>query len=107
MMGLRVNGNSKLMGKSVKEFCENCDGFKVGIVAVSRKKQTTIPWGDFIFEDSVDRMSYQTIYANPEEAKSIAAPTAGLHFEDQMFYLIKKKYKLETSKKVTVMKIVK
>jgi trk system potassium uptake protein TrkA len=51
MMGLRVNGNSKLTGKSVKEFCENCDGFRVGIVAVSRKKETTIPWGDFVFEE--------------------------------------------------------
>ncbi len=50
MMGLRVNGNSKLMGKSVKEFCESCDGFKVGIVAVTRKKETTVPLSDFIFD---------------------------------------------------------
>ena len=50
MMGLRVNGNSKLMGKSVREFCESCDGFTVGIVAVIRKTVTTVPWGDFLFE---------------------------------------------------------
>ena len=47
--------------------------------------------GNLVFEDCVDRMSYQTIYANPEEAKSVAAPTAGLHFETQMFDLIKEK----------------
>jgi trk system potassium uptake protein TrkA len=52
MMGLRVNGNTKLAGKSVKEFCESCDGFKVGIVAISRKKETTVPWSSFIFENN-------------------------------------------------------
>ena len=50
MMGLRVNGNSKLMDRSVKELCESCDGFKVGIVAVIRKTETTVPLSNFIFE---------------------------------------------------------
>ena len=50
MMGLRVNEGSMLTDKSVKEFCDICNGFEVGIVSVTRKKETTVPWGDFIFQ---------------------------------------------------------
>ncbi|MGJ3233357.1 MAG: tRNA preQ1(34) S-adenosylmethionine ribosyltransferase-isomerase QueA [Oceanicaulis sp.] len=35
--------------------------------------------------DAADREDYQTIYAAPDKAGSVAAPTAGLHFTDRLF----------------------
>ncbi len=38
-----------------------------------------------------DKFSYQTIYANNKQEKSVAAPTAGLHFTQELLDKIKKK----------------
>lgn len=35
--------------------------------------------------DAADLEDYQTVYAAPEKAGSVAAPTAGLHFTDRLF----------------------
>ena len=35
-------------------------------------------------DDAQDRERYQTIYANPNKNRSVAAPTAGLHFDDDL-----------------------
>ena len=40
--------------------------------------------GDTSSIDSHDRANYQTVYARMEQAKSVAAPTAGLHFDDAL-----------------------
>lgn len=36
--------------------------------------------GEQAFADQLDRQWYQTVYADPDAAQSVAAPTAGLHF---------------------------
>ncbi len=41
--------------------------------------------------DSNDLNRYQTVFANEEKAKAVAAPTAGLHFDDKMLSKIKAK----------------
>ena len=41
--------------------------------------------GDAFTDDSQDREQYQTIYADFEQSRSVAAPTAGLHFDDHLF----------------------
>lgn len=41
--------------------------------------------------ESIDDESYQTVYANPNKCDSVAAPTAGLHFTDNLLIKLKQK----------------
>jgi S-adenosylmethionine:tRNA ribosyltransferase-isomerase len=43
------------------------------------------PLPPYIKESSAQEGRYQTVYARPEKNKSAAAPTAGLHFTDDLF----------------------
>lgn len=42
-------------------------------------------------DDEADRERYQTVYANPEHAGAVAAPTAGLHFDAPMLRAIEER----------------
>ena len=42
-------------------------------------------------EENIDKERYQTVYANDEKAGSVAAPTAGLHYNDDLLNAIKNK----------------
>ncbi|MBC8202246.1 MAG: tRNA preQ1(34) S-adenosylmethionine ribosyltransferase-isomerase QueA [Planctomycetes bacterium] len=47
--------------------------------------------GDLVIEDEQDRRLYQTVYADSNQCHSVAAPTAGLHFDDLLLEKIKAK----------------
>jgi len=54
MLGIQINGHNQIVGRSVKELCDDSKELKFGIVSVVRGNKTIVPWGDFIFK-SKDR----------------------------------------------------
>ena len=52
MLGIRLEkGCSQIIGKTVREICEQTENYKFGIIAVLRNTETTVPWSDFKFQD--------------------------------------------------------
>ena len=39
--------------------------------------------GEYV-QDAIDREQYQTVFADASQCESVAAPTAGLHFDEQL-----------------------
>ena len=54
MLGIQINGHNQVVGRTVKELCDDSKELKFGIVSVVRGNKTIVPWGDFIFK-SKDR----------------------------------------------------
>jgi len=50
MIGIQIPYNNQIVGRSVKEICDESKEIKFGIVSVIRRNKTIVPWGDFIFE---------------------------------------------------------
>jgi S-adenosylmethionine:tRNA ribosyltransferase-isomerase len=47
--------------------------------------------GDVEVDDATDRVSYQTVFADANQCRSVAAPTAGLHFDEALLNKIEAK----------------
>ncbi len=69
-MGLEFPIHSKIVGRSVKELCDEGHVIKFGIVSVIRGNETIIPWGDFVFEPN-DRAYFIIKTENLEELLKI------------------------------------
>ena len=51
MIGIRLEGNCPIIGKTVRDFCEEERDFKFGIITVLRNGESHVPWSDFEFKD--------------------------------------------------------
>ncbi len=51
MIGIRLENNCPIIGKSVREICEEERDFKFGIITVVRDGESHVPWADFKFRD--------------------------------------------------------
>jgi len=52
MIGIRLEGDCPIIGKSVQHFCEEDRDFKFGIVTVLRDGESHVPWSDFEFKEN-------------------------------------------------------
>ena len=41
--------------------------------------------------EKLDEERYETIYADPDQKESVAAPTAGMHFDQELLNALQKK----------------
>ena len=49
-IGIRLDESSPVMGKTVREICDEDRDFRFGIVTVVRAGESRVPWSDFVFE---------------------------------------------------------
>ena len=49
-IGIRLDDSSPVMGKTVREICDEDRDFRFGIVTVIRAGESRVPWSDFVFE---------------------------------------------------------
>ncbi len=85
-------GEGKLKAKCISEFDEGIRHFELiydGILMEILDELGTMPLPPYIHEKLKDQSRYQTVYA--KEVGSAAAPTAGLHFTEELLDRIKSK----------------
>ena len=85
-------GNGKLKAKCIGEYKEGIRHFELlysGILMEILEELGTMPLPPYIHEKLDDQSRYQTVYA--KESGSAAAPTAGLHFTNELLDRIKSK----------------
>ena len=70
MIGIQIPYNNQIIGRSVKDICDDSKEVKFGIVSVIRGNKTIVPWGDFIFEPN-DRAYFIIKTKNLEELLNI------------------------------------
>ena len=51
MMGIRLEEECPIIGKSVREICDEERDFKFGIITVLTNGESHVPWSDFIFSE--------------------------------------------------------
>lgn len=92
-VGTIINfGNGKLLAKCTKELDEGIKQFELiydGIFYEILDELGEMPLPPYIKENLYDKDRYQTVYARNNG--SAAAPTAGLHFTEELLDLIKSK----------------
>jgi len=87
----------KLLRKQESDWWVQATGVTDSHEALRRIGHTPLPpyiikaRGDESPGDDVDRRWYQTVYANAARAGSVAAPTAGLHFTEELLNQIARK----------------
>lgn len=85
-------GDGLLKAKCIKEFEEGIKHFELiydGILVEILDKLGSMPLPPYIHEKLEDKDRYQTVYA--KNLGSAAAPTAGLHFTNELLQKIKEK----------------
>lgn len=85
-------GNGKLKAQCIKEKEDGIRHFKLlytGILLEILEELGTMPLPPYIHEKLKDQSRYQTVYA--KEVGSAAAPTAGLHFTNELLRKIESK----------------
>ena len=85
-------GNGELKAKCIEELDEGIRHFELlydGILLEILEHLGTMPLPPYIHEKLEDQSRYQTVYA--KEVGSAAAPTAGLHFTNELLDKIKEK----------------
>lgn len=85
-------GEGLLKAKCIKEFDEGIKHFELiydGVLVEILDKLGTMPLPPYIHEKLEDQNRYQTVYA--KNLGSAAAPTAGLHFTEELLDKIKEK----------------
>jgi len=91
-VGTIISFGSKLKAKCIKECDEGVRHFELiydGILLEILEELGTMPLPPYIHEKLKDQSRYQTVYA--KEVGSAAAPTAGLHFTNELLDRIKEK----------------
>ncbi len=85
-------GNGLLLSKCVEEGLEGIRMFQMvycGVFLEILDRLGEMPLPQYIHEHLIDKNRYQTVYS--KVLGSAAAPTAGLHFTDELLNLIKEK----------------
>lgn len=85
-------GEGKLRAKCINVMDEGIREFELiydGVLLEILEELGTMPLPPYISKKLEDQGRYQTVYA--KEAGSVAAPTAGLHFTDEIFKQLKEK----------------
>lgn len=91
-VGSKINFNNLFTGEVLRKFDEGICHIKFiyeGIFLNLLEKLGQMPLPPYIHEKLADQSRYQTIYA--KDLGSAAAPTAGLHFDEELLEKIKAK----------------